>query len=144
MPETICKSKSAALAALQTLADTMTKGTYKDVLLAISKWIDENVRDVLTPEEKAKMALIFQGTEGEQKGRAWVEREMKDPAYKGGIAVKGDNEGRRYHKMIREPEHGTELQCFWNAHSKTWEPCQPWPSVSHKRKAKDRPRNDPY
>jgi hypothetical protein len=40
--------------------------------------------------------------------------------------------------MICEPEHGAELECFWNAHSKTWEPCQPWPPVSHKRKAKDK------
>jgi len=137
MPETICKSKSAALAALDTITEAMTNRTYKDVLLAIKKWIDENVRDVLMPEEiRAKMALVFQGTEGEQKGRAWIDREMSDPAYKGGNKVEGDA-SHRLHKMIHAPEHGAELQCFWNAHTKTWEPAEPWPPVSHKRKAKD-------
>jgi len=136
MAGTVCKSKSAALAALDAMAGSMTNATFKEALLAIKNFVDENVRNVLMPEEiKAKMALLFQGTEGEQKGRAWVEREMKDPAYKGGTELKCDA-SHRLHKMINEPEHGAELECFWNAQSKTWEPCQPWPPVSHKRKAK--------
>ena len=57
---------------------------------------------------------------------------MHDPAYKGGITLKGDDEGRHYHKMIHEPEHGAELDCYWNSKTKAWEPIYPWPPVSHK------------
>ena len=130
--ETVCKSKSAALAALDTIAGTMQRGTPRDVLTAIKKWIDENLQEALSSEAlRAKLDMIFQGTEAEQKGRAWLENEMSDPAYIGGIAMKGD-EGRHYHKMIHEPEHGAELDCYWNSKTKAWEPNYPWPPVSHK------------
>jgi hypothetical protein len=132
MTETVCKSKSAALAALDTIAGTMQRGTPRDVLLAIKKWIDENLRETFLPGDiQAELDRIFQGTEAEQKGRAWIERELSDPAYIGGIARKGD-EGRHYHKMIHEPKHGAELSCYWNSKTKAWEPCHTWPPIAHK------------
>jgi hypothetical protein len=137
--DVICKNKEAAITALDTIAGTMANGTPRDVLLAIKKWVDENVRDTQLPEEiKAKMASIFKGTEWEQKGDAWIEREMKDPAYVQGQSVKGLGFEHKHHKMIHEPEHGAELVCFWNAHTKAWEPCHSWPIIARRvaKKAK--------
>jgi len=79
-------------------------------------------------EVAARMQKIFEGTPGEQAGRAWIENEMNDPAYTAGNPIEG-SDGRFYHKMIHEPEHGAELPCFWNAHTKAWEPDYPWPPV---------------
>jgi hypothetical protein len=138
MAETVCKSKGAALAALDTIAETMQRGTPRDVLLAIKKWIDENLRETFLPGDiQAELDRIFQGTEAQQKGRAWIERELSDPAYVGGLPIKGD-EGRHYHKMIHEPEHGAELDCYWNSKIKAWEPCHSWPIVTHKTEAHNR------
>jgi hypothetical protein len=131
--ETICKTKSAALAALDTIAGTMPRGTPRDVLFAIKKWINESVNDDLLPEEmQARLKRIFEGTEGEQKGRAWIEREMSDPSYIGGITIEGE-EGHFYHKMIHEPEHGAVLDCYWNSNTKAWEPLHSWPPVLHQQ-----------
>ena len=129
MTETICKSKSAALEALNTIAQSMQKGTPRDVLLAIGKWIDENVTDFLMPEEtQARLKKIFEGSEEKQKGRAWEEIERSDPAYVPGENIK--DVLWKHHKMIVEPEHGAELKCFWNAYAKCWEPCYSWLPVS--------------
>ena len=59
MPETICKSKGAAMAALETIAGVLS-GTQREVLKAITKWIDENVNETLPwPEMEAKIKKIF-------------------------------------------------------------------------------------
>ena len=124
MADTVCKSKGVALAALDTIAGTMPRGTQKDVLIAIKKWIDENVNDVYLPEElQKKIEKIFRGTEEEQKGRAWIDKELEDPAYVPGFP----------HKMIHEPEHRAELVCRWNAKTKKWEPVCSWPPVAQKQ-----------
>ena len=84
--------------------------------------------DLLPGEIAARMESIFQGTPGEKAGRRWIDSEMSDPAYTAGTAIEGI-EGRFYHKMIHEPELGAELPCFWDSHSKTWQPDYPWPTV---------------
>jgi hypothetical protein len=130
MTETVCKTKSAAMDALEVIAGTMQRGTPRDALLAIKKWIDDNVQERFYSEElKAKLKRIFQGTDAEQKGREWIERETGDPAYTSGAAIKGD-EGRYHHETIHEPEHGAELDCFWNSKTKAWEPSYAWPVVT--------------
>ena len=117
MTETVCKSKSAALAALDVVAETMQKGTARDVLLAIKKWISENISDTLLPEEvQQRIKLIFEGTAGEQKGRAWIQKELENSSYIPGYP----------HKTITEPEDGAELSCVWSAERKAWEPTCSW------------------
>jgi len=80
------------------------------------------------PEEmQARIKRIYEGTPAEQAGRAWIENELNDPAYTAGIPV--DNEGHFIRKPITEPEHGAEMVCFWDSHSKAWQPDYPWPTV---------------
>ena len=128
MPETICKSKGAAMAALETIAGVLT-GTQREVLKAITKWIDENVNDTLLPEEMlARINRIFEGTEAEKAGKRWYENEISNPAY---TRPKEDKDGHLYHKMFNEPEDGAVRQCFWSAKYKRWEPEEIWPIIQH-------------
>ena len=100
MVDITCTSKSSALEALTAIAATMKKGTVRDALASIAAWINENMTDVLMPEETQKrLDRIFRGSEEEQKGRDWIESEMKD-----------------------EPEHGAVLSCYWDSNSKSWLP----------------------
>ena len=131
MADITCTSKSSALEALTAIAATMQKGTVRDALASIAAWINETVVDVLMSEEtQQRLERIFLGSEEEQKGRAWIEREESDPAYVPGENVKGVL--WKHHKMIHEPDHGAEIKCFWNAYEKYWEPCLPWEPVSKK------------
>jgi hypothetical protein len=126
----VCKSRAAAFAGLETIADSMPRGIQRDTLIAIRDWIVENMPPSFDEKMIEKIQKIFEGSEWQQKGRAWLDREMENPAYG------GSTEGHLHHKhheMIREPEDGAELDCFWNAKYKAWEPigyC--WPDVQHK------------
>jgi len=129
MPEEItCKTKAAALAALAAIAEPM-RGMQKDALRAVAAWITETIsNDVLPEEVQKRIESIFQGTPGEQKGRAWLHREMEDPKYTAGIAA---SDGEHYrHITINTPENGSELLCFYCAETKQWEPVgYYWPPV---------------
>ena len=130
MADTVCKSKGAAMAALETIAGVLS-GTQREVLKAITKWIDENVTDLYFPNAMMeKLKKIFKETEAEQNGREWVTNELHNPAYIHGEKKK---DGRVYHKRFNEPKDGAELRCFWSAITKAWEPCEFWPPVSHQQ-----------
>jgi hypothetical protein len=82
--------------------------------------------DTLSEERQVQIKRIYEGTETEQAGQAWIESEMSDPAYTGGVAIE---DGRFHHEMINEPQHGAELPCYWNSNIKAWEPVYPWPDI---------------
>jgi hypothetical protein len=124
----VCKSRGAAIAAIDMMAGDAHNGTQRAALLAVKKWIENNTTNGLTDEVRKKLEEIFyERTEEQKKGCAWLDREMEDPAYK------GSTEGylhHHHHKRIYEPEDGAELECFWNAKYKAWEPIgYGWPSV---------------
>jgi hypothetical protein len=123
-----------ALTALDTIAANM-EGTQRAAVLAVRKWVDENVPSEPDQETRERLKRIFEGSEWEQKGRAWLDQETSDPAYK------GSTEGylhHKHHEMIHEPEDGAELDCFWNAEYKAWEPMgDGWPDVLHRRSFED-------
>jgi hypothetical protein len=123
-----CKNKTIALTVLDTIAASM-KGTQRTALFAVRKWVDKNVPPEPDQETREMVMRIFEGSEWEQKGRAWLDREMDDPSYE------GSTDGylhHKHHEMIHEPDDGAELDCFWNANYKTWEPIgYGWPDVFH-------------
>jgi hypothetical protein len=129
MNNLVCKSKSAALSTLDTIAGNMEAGIQKTAIAAVRDWLVENMPKEFGPDIAKRLEAVFEGTEEQQKGRAWLEREMSDPVYR------GSTEGNLHHhhrKMLREPENGAELECFWNAKYKAWDPCYGWPDVTHK------------
>jgi hypothetical protein len=124
----VCKSRAAALAGLETIAASMPRGTQRDALLAVRDWITENLPPDFDEKTIESIQKIFEGTEEQKKGRAWLDREKSDPA------CVGSTEGylhHHHHEMIHEPEDGAELDCFWNAKYKAWEPIGCWPDVLH-------------
>jgi hypothetical protein len=123
----ICKSRAAAFAGLETIANGMSGGTQRDALIAIKNWMEKNLFREFDEKTIERLQKIFEGTEEQKKGRAWLEREMNDPSYEG--STEG-NLHHHHHEMIREPEDGAELDCFWSAKYKAWEPCYGWPGVS--------------
>jgi hypothetical protein len=123
----ICKSRAAAFAGLETIASSMPRGMQKDALTAIKNWVQENLSPDFDEKTTEKLQKIFEGSEEQQKGRVWLEREMSDPSYEG--STEG-NLHHHHHEMIHEPEDGAEFVCFWNAKYKAWEPCCGWPGVS--------------
>jgi hypothetical protein len=138
MAAIVCKSKGAATAALETIAGIMPEGTQRDSLLAIKVWIERNTsQEYGSGALEAKLKMIFEGSEWEKKGKAWLDREMEDPRYpESGGKLAPDGHHRR-HKMINEPEDGAEQDCFWNAGTKAWEPIgYYWPVCLHKTERK--------
>jgi hypothetical protein len=129
-----CKSRAIALTVLDTIAANM-EGTQRTALFAVRKWVDENVPPDPDQETREKLMRIFEGSEWEQKGCAWLDREMEDPSYEGGTE---GNLHHKHHKMIREPEDGAELACFWNARYTAWEPIgYGWPGMLHQSALED-------
>jgi hypothetical protein len=127
--ELVCKSKSAALCVLNTMADNMPGGTQRDALIAVKNWMADNIPADYDSETLKKLAAVFEGTEEQKRGRVWLEHEMSDPSYEGS---KEGSLHHRHHKMIHEPEDGAELDCFWNAKYKAWEPIgYGWPNAVH-------------
>jgi hypothetical protein len=119
-----CKSRTMALTVLDTIAANM-KGPQRTALIAVKAWVEDHIRPEPDRETREALLRIFEGSEWEQKGRAWLDREMSDPAYKG--SAEG-NLLHKHHEMIHEPEDGAELNCFWNAKYKAWEPMgMGWP-----------------
>jgi hypothetical protein len=114
MSDLICKSKAAALSALDTIIDNMSAGTEKDAIAAVRRWIAENVAPGLDEETKESLRKIFEGTPEQRAGRAWLDREMSDPAYRG--------HGSDHHEFIHEPEDGAELECHYSTEYKKWIP----------------------
>jgi hypothetical protein len=125
----ICKSRAAAFSGLETIAASMPRGTQRDALIAIKNWIEDNSPTDFNEKTIERLQKIFEGSEEQKKGRAWLERETSDPSYEG--STEG-NLHHRHHEMIHEPEDGAELECFWNAKYKAWEPRRyGWPDVTH-------------
>ncbi|MDR1252747.1 MAG: hypothetical protein LBK62_11385 [Treponema sp.] len=132
----ICKSRAAAFAGLETMASGMPRGTQRDTLIAIKNWMEKNLPPEFDERTRARLREIFEGTGEQKKGRAWLEREMSDPSYEGSTEG-GIN--HQHHEMIHEPEDGAELDCFWNAKYKVWEPIgYGWPGVSHQTSPDDK------
>jgi hypothetical protein len=91
----------------------------------VTAWIQNRPRKI-SPEFRECINRIFEGSEAQKKGRVWLEREMSDSSYEG--STEG-NLCHKHHEMIHEPEDGAELDCFWNAKYKIWEPIHSWPDV---------------
>jgi hypothetical protein len=129
----ICNGKAAAIGVLETFTQVLPRGTQKDAILAVINWIKETASEgFTTPEAEARLKEIFEGSEWEKKGQAWLDREMEDPRYpekSGAIASDGHHHS---HDAISEPEDGAELNCFWSAEKKAWEPSYSWPVFSQK------------
>ena len=127
----VCSTRKAATTALETIAGILPRGIQRDSIIAVIEWINGNYPPDYTEETKQRILKIFEGTEWEQKGRAWIEKEMNDPAYEHGTpaATSGTGSLHFLHKMINEPEDGAELTCFWNAETKAWQPCEAWPQI---------------
>jgi hypothetical protein len=93
-----CKTRAAALSALEAIAENTPPGTQRLALLAVKGWIEENTQPERSwPEVTAKLKKIFEGDEHDQLGRAWSEN--------GGV-----------------PAHGARVHCIWNSRTKKWEP----------------------
>jgi fructosamine-3-kinase len=100
----VCKTRTAALVAIDTIAGNMYSGTQRDALLAVKMWIEDNTRSEQNQEEfEAKIAKLFKKTEAEQKGWDWYCRGSKK--------VNGE-------LVPAEPEDGAEWKCAWNAKKK--------------------------
>ena len=109
MNELRCKNKAAAISVLDTLALVVEKGTPRDSLLAVRKWIVEEVSDGTISEETMEMlARVFGGDEADKLGRAWL-----DSVENGDVPVE---------PVPPEPAHGARVYCLWNSETKTWEP----------------------
>jgi hypothetical protein len=121
----VCKSKSVALSILNTMINHLSGGTQRSALIAVRNWLVENLPPGFDEETKEIIQKIFEGSEEQQKGRAWLEKEMRDPAYVG--------HGSDHHEFIHEPENGAELDCYYSAKYKKWIPIgYGWPLVLHK------------
>jgi len=68
----VCRSKTAALAALQAIAESL-KGTQKSALVAICCWIEENLPPDFTPETRTRIQRVYEDLmdEGNQKAIEW-------------------------------------------------------------------------
>jgi hypothetical protein len=98
MNDLICKSKSAALSALDTIAAGMGAGTQRAAILAVKEWIVENTQGEQSQDEiRAELRRIFEGDNSDRLAREWKAR--------GG-----------------PPPHGARIKCLWNSETKEWEP----------------------
>jgi hypothetical protein len=124
-----CKNRAMALTALDAIASSL-QGAQQAAVLAVKVWVEANAPPEPDRETWERLKRIFEGNEWEQKGRAWLDQETSDPTYEG--STEGDLH-HKHHEMIYEPEDGAELDCFWNAKYKAWEPIgYGWPGVLHK------------
>lgn len=129
MADIVCRSKGAALSALDIIAENTPMGTQRDTLLAVRRWVNQNSEGAEIPEAAMeRLRRIFKGSEEEKKGRAWIERETGDPGHTPGRATTSTDEGNCHmlHETIHEPEDGAELKCFWDAGTKAWQPVHCW------------------
>jgi hypothetical protein len=62
----VCTSRAAAFAGLETIANSMARGTQRDSLIAIKDWIEETLPADFSEETRARLQKIFEGSE-EQK-----------------------------------------------------------------------------
>ena len=103
----VCKSHGTAIAALETITAAMSKGTQRDTLVAIYKWLNE-IRPAESREELIKkLNKIFEGDAHDRLGREWYVRGSKK--------INGNF-------VPSEPGHGARVHCLWNAKTKKWEP----------------------
>jgi hypothetical protein len=99
-------------------------GTGAALGCLVTAWIQNRPRKI-SPEFRECINRIFEGTEGQKKGRAWLDKEMEDPAYIG--------HGSNHHEFIHEPEDGAELDCVYMAKYRKWVPVgYGWPDVLHR------------
>jgi len=145
--ETVCRDKAVALSLLGAICEHTRAGAKLAALRSVMDWIQKTVNEIpddrdfniviLPPgsdcmlrkkETKQRIQKIFEGSEFEQKGMAWLNQEMNDHRYvPGALASDGCHCS---HAMINEPQDGAELACFWNAGKQAWEPIgYYWPPV---------------
>jgi hypothetical protein len=69
MAEVVCRSKGAALEALNFLASVMPKGVQKETVLAVKAWVDKNANEGrITEERMNKLKAIFGEKDERKKG----------------------------------------------------------------------------
>jgi hypothetical protein len=104
----VCKTRTSALTALDTITGHMAAGIQKSALLAVKSWIEDNTQPEQSREEiNALLAKFFEGDEADKLGRQWYNR--------GSVETGG--------KLVpTEPDHGARISCLWNAGTKRWEP----------------------
>jgi hypothetical protein len=105
MENLICKSRAAAITALETLAADMGKGTKQAALRAVRDWVEQNTEPEQSQDEiRAELERIFKGDEHDRLGREWKDR--------GGL-----------------PPDGARASCLWDAKTQTWKPEFPPPET---------------
>ena len=101
MTEIVCNSKTAAVTALEIIAGLLPRGTQRETVIAITKWIDENYPKDFDDATKERIRRIYDRYAGDEHANAAIEWQVH-----GG-----------------EPPHGTraEVPFLFNAETKTWE-----------------------
>ena len=104
----VCKSRTAASAALETIADSLPRGmTQRNAILAVREWLIENSPPDFNDETMKRLQRIFEGDEADKLGLAWYNRGSKV------------RDGKL---EPTTPAHGARVSCLWNARTKKWEP----------------------
>ena len=67
MAEVVCKSKGAALEALNFLASVMPKGVQRETVLAVKSWIALKANETYITEERMKKLKAIFGEKDERK-----------------------------------------------------------------------------
>jgi hypothetical protein len=93
----ICKNRTAALATLDAMADSLPKGTQRNALLAVRIWVGQNTQPEQGKTGLEELRKIFEGDEYDHRGREWRS--------KGG-----------------PPPDKARTACLWDAESQKWEP----------------------
>ncbi|GHV77163.1 hypothetical protein AGMMS49942_19840 [Spirochaetia bacterium] len=112
-----CTSWEAAIAALETIAGTMPRGTQRETLIAVKTWIQEETPPTLSDEDRENIADFLKKTEGEEKGWDWYCR--------GSEVINGE-------LVPTEPDDEAEWNCRYNAQAKRWEPTSTPPIIQQK------------
>ena len=68
-----CTTKAAAVASLQIIAGTFSRGTPRDALIAVIAWIEANMAPDFTPETAERIQKIYNEAfdDAARKGFAW-------------------------------------------------------------------------
>jgi len=108
--ELICDSKQSALKILEIISASLDKGTPREALRAVSSFIQREVSDFVSLEDRAEMfKKLFEKTPGEKLFDNWYEAGCHKNA-------KGE------YINNTEPENGAEGNCRYNANTGRWEP----------------------
>jgi hypothetical protein len=93
----VCKNRTAAIAVLDAMADSLPKGTQRNALLAVRDWIGQNTQPEQGQTGLEELHRIFDGDEHDRAAREWRS--------KGGT-----------------PPNGARVRCLWSEKNQKWEP----------------------